>query len=207
MQLGRTLILGDSYSTFAGYIPDGFHAWYPQADGNDVQRVEDTWWYGLLDGQNNILVRNDSFSGATVCNTVRPELSVDTSFVSRLQALVAGGFFVKNPVDTVLVFGGTNDHWTQAPVGQFQTAPFTEQDLLAFVPACCAIAAQLAENAPTATVCWLINTELGEDYSAGIRQAAAYYGQTCLAFAHIDKQSGHPSVQGMAEIAAAIRAF
>mgnify|MGYP002517403244 FL=1 len=207
MQLGKTLILGDSYSTFAGYIPDGFHSWYPRAADNDVQRVEDTWWYRLFDGHDNILVRNDSFSGATVCNTVRPELSVDTSFVSRLQALIAGGFFIKNPVDTVLVFGGTNDYWTNAPVGQFQTAPFTEQDLLAFAPACCAIAAQLAESAPTAKVCWLINTELGTDYSAGIRQAAAHYGQTCLAFPHIDKQAGHPSVQGMAEIAAAIRAF
>lgn len=207
MKLGKTLILGDSYSTFAGYIPDGFHTWYPQAANNDVQRVEDTWWYRLFDGHDNTLVRNDSFSGATVCNTVRPELSVDTSFVSRLQALTAGGFFIKHSVDTVLVFGGTNDCWTNAPVGQFQTAPFTEQDLLAFVPACCFIAAQLTKLIPTAKVCWLINTELGADYSAGIRQAAAHYGQTCLAFSHIDKQAGHPSVQGMREIAAAIRAF
>ena len=38
-------ILGDSYSTFDGYIPEGNASWYfthPQGD-NDVVRVEDTW--------------------------------------------------------------------------------------------------------------------------------------------------------------------
>lgn len=97
------------------------------------------------------------------------------------------------------VFSGTNDCWTNAPVGQFQTAPFTEQDLLAFVSAYCSIAAQRTKHIPTAKVCWLINTELGADYSVGIRQATAHYEQACLTFSHIDKQGGSPQRTGNAE--------
>ena len=40
-------VLGDSYSTFEGYIPEGNAWWYsssPQGP-NDVVKVEDTWWH------------------------------------------------------------------------------------------------------------------------------------------------------------------
>ena len=46
-EIRTVAILGDSYSTFDGYIPEGNACWYfttPQGD-NDVVKVEDTWWY------------------------------------------------------------------------------------------------------------------------------------------------------------------
>lgn len=45
--MATVAVLGDFYSTFDGYIPEGNAAWYssvPQGE-NDVVRVEDTWWH------------------------------------------------------------------------------------------------------------------------------------------------------------------
>ena len=45
-------ILGDSYSTYYGYVtPDTNLCWYgvpEEKRENDVKRVEDTWWYLLI---------------------------------------------------------------------------------------------------------------------------------------------------------------
>ena len=46
-EIKTVAILGDSYSTFDGYIPEGNACWYfttPQGE-NDVVSVEQTWWY------------------------------------------------------------------------------------------------------------------------------------------------------------------
>ena len=64
-------VLGDSYSTFQGYIPEGNASWYftrPQGD-NDVVRVEDTWWHQFCAKNGYELVLNESWSGSTICNT------------------------------------------------------------------------------------------------------------------------------------------
>ena len=75
MALGKTLIIGDSYSTFEGYIPNGYDCWYDAQRRNigetDVEKVEQTWWYPLFDGKQNVLLHNESYSGTTVCNNVR----------------------------------------------------------------------------------------------------------------------------------------
>ena len=43
------VILGDSYSTFDGYVPEGFAIWYDSnpKEENDVTAVQQTWWYKL----------------------------------------------------------------------------------------------------------------------------------------------------------------
>ena len=39
----KVSILGDSYSTFAGYNPEGYAPFYPN-DRNDAVEVEQMWW-------------------------------------------------------------------------------------------------------------------------------------------------------------------
>lgn len=56
-------ILGDSISTYQGYIPDGYAYWYPRGD---VDSVDKTWWKKLIDLSGMILVKNASWSGSTV---------------------------------------------------------------------------------------------------------------------------------------------
>ena len=66
-------ILGDSYSTFKGFMkPEKNRIWY-KADVDtaktDVSSVRQTWWHRLITENDLKLERNNSFSGATVCNT------------------------------------------------------------------------------------------------------------------------------------------
>ena len=65
------MIFGDSYSTFAGYIPDGYAVYYSteEREQTDVRRVEETWWHLLCTDHSFNLVRNDSWSGSTLGNT------------------------------------------------------------------------------------------------------------------------------------------
>lgn len=209
MALSKTLLIGDSYSTFTGHIPEGYRAWYhgEETEDTDVRKVQETWWYPLFDGKENILLRNDSFSGSTICNTVRPQLSVDTSFVNRLDRLIADGFFQRNVPDTVIVFGGTNDHWIKVPVGAPQYEDFTREDLLCLLPACGYLAGKLNDVCPGARICWLLNDILPDGISGGIREIAHHYGQETLQFPHIDKMAGHPSIRGMKEIREEVLAY
>ena len=56
--LGKKIsILGDSISTFSGYIPSGNATWYPRGE---VTAVTDTWWYQLIQQQGSTLGVNES---------------------------------------------------------------------------------------------------------------------------------------------------
>jgi len=65
-------ILGDSYSTFEGYVqPDSNYVWYYKIPINktDVDSVGQTWWYKFIESNAYKLGVNNSFSGSTICNT------------------------------------------------------------------------------------------------------------------------------------------
>lgn len=65
-------ILGDSYSTFEGYLqPDTNSIWYyvSPRQQTDVTSVKQTWWHKFIKENNYRLCVNNSFSGATICNT------------------------------------------------------------------------------------------------------------------------------------------
>ena len=51
----------------------------------------------IFSNKNNLnIVFNDSFSGSTICNTVRESLSVESSFVNRIGKYISGKFFIEN---------------------------------------------------------------------------------------------------------------
>ena len=69
----RVTIFGDSYSTFYGWLtPATNESWYFPAghpghvEGNDVTRVEETWWYQVIQQMGYKLEMNNSYSGSTV---------------------------------------------------------------------------------------------------------------------------------------------
>lgn len=44
-------VLGDSYSTFEGFIPKGYATWYSPTtppETTDVNKVEQTWWWQVI---------------------------------------------------------------------------------------------------------------------------------------------------------------
>jgi len=192
-------ILGDSYSTFEGYVtPDTNALWYrlpPRHEKkNDVRRVEETWWHQAIDTLGWKLEVNNSYSGSTVCHTgYRREDYRDRSFVTRMIRL--------GQPDVIWVFGATNDSWAEAPIGEYQYAEWTEGDLYSFRPAMACLLDGLQRLYPSAELYFILNTELKEPVNESVRTICAHYGVPCIVLSDVDKQRGHPSVAGMQAIA------
>ena len=106
--LGKIFILGDSYSTFVGYNPEGYALYYGVPNDTDVVAVEETWWHRLATRDDGEIVRNCSFSGTTICNTGYGGYCPDSSFIGRFDRLAAEGFFDENEIDTVLLIGNVD---------------------------------------------------------------------------------------------------
>lgn len=204
---GKTFsILGDSYSTFRGFIPEGYQYYYPAPHNvEDVLRVEDTWWYQLAREETMRLLVNNSFSGSTVCTEVRQEQSPAASFAVRSRECPLAPNTTEAP-DYILVFGCTNDYWLGRTLGQTQFRDWTSEDLRKVLNAYCYVLDQLAKRYPTATCVTVINDELCPAIKTGLQQAGAHYGSICVPLANIEKQNGHPTAAGMKQIAHQISA-
>ncbi len=110
-------ILGDSYSTFEGYIePESNVTWYYEPvrdDRTDLRTVDQTWWHRFVTENGYKLCVNNSYSGSTICNTGYDGADYTTfSFVTRCKNL-------GNP-DIIFIFGATNDSWAGAPIGEYK---------------------------------------------------------------------------------------
>ena len=123
------------------------------------------------------------------------------SFLCRLDGLVASGFFEENEIDTVLVFGGTNDSWADAPLGAEQYADWKKEDLYFVLPAGSCFLKRLTEQLPKARIVCMLNDVLKPEITEGFEKACRYYGVESIRLADIDKISGHPTIKGMAQIA------
>lgn len=199
------VIFGDSYSTFEGYIPEGFATYYSSQGRGPEQPVtkmdvKDTWWMRLIDKTDGVLLHNNSWSGSTLCYTgYDGDCSHSSSFIYRYRQLKAQGFFEKNEVNTLFVFGGTNDSWANAPLGQLKYSDWTEEDLFNVLPAFCYFMHTLKTDLPNTRIVFLMNTIKPEIVEGAIR-AGKYFGVEVIALDEVDKCNGHPTKQGMEEI-------
>jgi len=203
----NVFIMGDSYSTYEGYIPDGYFFYYGDSrkDAPVVKGVEKTWWR-ILAAENGLrIVMNDSFSGSTICNTVRENLPLSSSFINRMDTYIAENFFSENEVGTLLIFGGTNDSWIDAPVGTLQYADFTAEDVKQVLPAFCSLI-EKAKNAVD-NVIVILNTELKPEITDGFAAACEKNEIPYVRLAEIDKENGHPTELGMKQIAGQVGAY
>ena len=199
------MIFGDSYSTFEGLVPEGYAVYYDHKGRpeTDVTRPEETWWHQVITKKGYHLVRNDSWSGATIGYTGYDgaDLSETSSFLCRLDRLVREGFFAQNRIDTVFVFGGTNDSWSDAPLGVPTDGPFRREDLYNVLPAIACFFRTLREILPEAKIYCLENTELKEEIYSAFDRVCQQYGIIPIPFDYIDKRSKHPTIEGMKNIA------
>lgn len=196
-------IMGDSYSTYGGYIPEGYNCYYSdeRTDEPIVKSVEKTWWKRLAAKMDYNIAMNDSFSGSTVCNTVRENHNISSSFVSRIDKYIDENFFAENKIDEFFLFGGTNDSWTEAPLGELKYENWTADDLKCVLPAFCYIMDKLKNTIKVPHVTVIINTNLNEVISEGIKTACQKYGFLYAELKNIDKANGHPTELGMEQIA------
>lgn len=200
------LIIGDSYSTFKGYIPENYLYYYGGDDAHlpKLCGVEETWWHRLVDKMGLKLILNDSYSGSTVCNTVREGYPLDSSFIRRFDRLADTGFFSENRVDYMFVFGGTNDSWIDSPVGENMYADWTNQDLLCVLPAFCYLLHRMTTQLSKTSPIVILNSELKNEITDNMAKACEVYGVKYVRLSDIEKINGHPTSCGMAAIAAQV---
>lgn len=191
-------ILGDSYSTFEGYIPLGNAVWYdtrPNPKKTDVSDVKHTWWWQFISRGGYILGVNDSYSGATVSYTGYNGADYsDRSFITRLPRL--------GSPDILLIFGATNDSWAGVKVGEYSyVEPLSGPQLYEFRPAMARLLSEAVNRYPGTDIYFIINSELRDDITQSIRQVCDHYSVRYIQLHDIDKMSGHPSRAGMTAIA------
>lgn len=189
----KVSILGDSYSTFRGSVPEGNAIWYPN-NRNDVRQVENCWWYQVIEAIDGQLEKNESYSGSTICNTgYGKRNAAKFSFVTRLIRL--------GDPDIILICGATNDSWAGSPIGEYKWADWTEKDLFSFRPAMAKMLSDIKQLYPGAEVFFILNDKLKPVINESVHEICQYYKVQCIDLQQIDKQSGHPSVKGMKAMA------
>jgi lysophospholipase L1-like esterase len=192
-------ILGDSYSTFEGYLtPDTMDIWYFENKQDprrtDVKSVGETWWMQLIKKKNWKLELNNSWSGSTICYTGYGDEDYRLrSFITRVPAL--------GSPDIILIFGGTNDSWSNAPVGEYKYADWRRADLYTFRPAMACMLHKIKERYPTADVYFISNDGLKPEITESMAQICKHYDVPMIQLENISKTAGHPNVKGMTQIA------
>lgn len=195
----RISVFGDSYSTFAGFIPKGNATYYEPGEDrvnpeNDVSRPEECWWHMLIGTLGGKLERNESWSGSTI--GYRGYGGYDakkTSFLQRVDRL--------GSPDLIFLFGGTNDAWAGVPLGEAKDADWTEEDLFTYRPALSKTLFELRRLYPAAEIVFILNSEVSKEFTAATSETCARYGVPFIRLRYIDKQGGHPSINGMRQIA------
>lgn len=105
-------ILGDSISTFSGYIPSGNATFFPN---NFITNVDQTWWKSILDKNTprlNLLL-NNSWSGSRVTNTRTEEQA------GYNRALHMGKDGISP--DILIIYLGINDFDNGVKLGDYST--------------------------------------------------------------------------------------
>lgn len=119
-------ILGDSISTFEGYIPEGHHVFYPY--NGEVTEVEQTWWKQLLTDTGMELCSNASSSGSTCAGDStsmdNPQYGCSDYRVAELVG--QGGVYP----DVIIVYMGTNDLLTGVPIGENDGTQYVEEGMV-----------------------------------------------------------------------------
>lgn len=224
-------ILGDSISTYQGYNPVGYYAFFPE--NGEVAEVEDTWWQRVADDLELTLYANGSSSGATVagdstgaedpqcgCNELR------TNDLSGPEGACP---------DRIVIFLGTNDMLKAIPLGENDgTGLVDEGEVTTFSDAYTLMLDKVQANYPLAEIycCTLLPVgDYGTDtpyveFVNGAQLTSADYGKTIVQIAEnrglpvidlsdcgitienlheMTSDGVHPTVEGMRCIAEAVK--
>lgn len=142
-------VMGDSISTYQGYNPVGYYAFFPE--NGDVADVADTWWQQVADDLELTLLVNGSSSGATVVGdstgTEDPQCGCNE--------LRTGGLAGSDGAcpDRIIVYLGANDMIQGVSLGDNDgTKPVEEGEVTAFSDAYTLMLDKLQKNYPLAEI-------------------------------------------------------
>ena len=191
-------ILGDSYSTFEGFVtPATNELWYygqGERGRTDVLDVRQTWWHQLIVSQGWKLCQNNSYSGSTISYSGYSGNDYSQrSFLTRMTNLGCP--------DIIFIFGATNDSWAGAPIGEYQYDSLVKANFWTFRPAMARLLEYMTQRYVGADIYFLLNDGLRAEINESVKTICQHYGVKCIELKGIDKKSGHPSVKGMQQIA------
>ena len=190
-------VLGDSYSTFEGFMtPASNELWYycKTRDNTDVTEVTKTWWWQTIKENGWKLDTNNSYSGATIGYSGYSGNDYSArSFITRMDN-------IGNP-DIIFIFGGTNDSWAGEKVGEYKWAEWNYGDFYTYRPAMAYMLNYLQLHHPNVAIYFIINDGLREDITESSKVVCDHYGVPYIMLKDIDKQNGHPTIKGMRQIA------
>jgi len=202
-------ILGDSYSTFQGYVqPETNAVWYfdpAKTFNTDVTSVRQTWWHLFIKNKGYHLCVNNSYSGATICNSGykrgNPDFAdfSDRSFVTRMNDLGCP--------DIIFIFGATNDAWAGSPIGEYKYEGWTKEDLFSFRPAMAKMLSFMNDRYPNVEIYFILNDGLRDEINESVKTICEHYQIPCIVLTEIDKSNGHPTIKGMNQIYEQVEAF
>ena len=206
-------IVGDSISTYAGYIPGNYAVFYDydMQQKNGLTSVYDTWWAKVNQSLHAYLCVNNSYSGSKVTG--------DT-FPAAAAAQRTGGLHTeKYTPDLILIYIGFNDFGNGVPIKAKGFRQYFTHDPACFLDAYSKMLSQIKRNYPDAKiVCGtLVRSALAcdmdwkfpecyagvdfEDYNRAIRQACKK--QKCyladlaaLEFRYETLDGSHPTRNG-----------
>ena len=206
----KFMIFGDSYSTHKDVIPEGYAHYYCTGGRSEKEPVtnmtaEQTWWGRLMKATGAELVRNDSWSGSTICfKGWSGDCSTTSSFIYRYEKLTEAGFFADNEIDTILVLGGTNDSWINVDLGEEKYSDWKREDFYTVLPAVCYFMSKLREDHPDKRIVFIANCGIKDEIIACMKNGAERLGLDFVELHDIDKMAGHPTVLGMEQICAQV---
>lgn len=198
MQAQRVSVLGDSYSTFEDFVtPSTNELWYYAKNDTaktDVNRVQDTWWWQVINDNHMMLEVNNSYSGATIGYGGYDGNDYSArSFLKRM-------YNIGSP-DILLVFGATNDSWSGEAIGEYKYSDWKWGDFYTFRPAMAYMVNWIKLHHPNIRVYYIINSGLRNDITESMKVICNHYGVPYIQLENIDKKCGHPTVKGMKAIA------
>lgn len=197
----RIGLIGDSISTFEGWLPEGYSAYYPKT-ASEITEVTHTYWYRLIYElmPDAVLDRNLAYSGSRV-SKIGVADSDKYDFVSRIDNV---GF--DNP-DIVLIHGGTNDRRVSTPdhvpLGEYGfDLPLDQLDRYCFRSSYVCMVRKIMEKHPGVKIVCIIgdtlNTEKYQGLADSIRTIAEHYGFSIVNFSYaLESADGvHPNAAG-----------
>ncbi len=224
-------ILGDSISTYQGYNPVGYYAFFP--DNGEVAEVEDTWWRRVADDLELTLYVNGSSSGATVAGdstgTENPRCGCNELRTNDLSGPKGAC------PDRVVIFMGTNDMLKAIPLGDNDGTGLVEEgEIKTFSDAYTLMLDKVQANYPLAEIYCCTLLPVGDygtetpyvEFVNGGKLTSADYGETIIRIAEnrglpvidlsdcgvtienlheMTSDGVHPTAAGMACIAEAVK--
>lgn len=155
----KVSIIGDSISSYSGYVPDGYSVYYPESD---VTHVDSMWWSNALYRMGMTLLINASYSSSSVAGDDTDGAAVASSD-ARVNALANGTTLP----DVIICFIGTNDFARDYAIGTWtnkQEVP-TASNVTDFKPAYAKMVDKIQTAYPLAKVycCTLLARTKGTD--------------------------------------------